>query len=103
MGGQGKDLIFGIFDQPQGVLEGLLYLFWCEDHTKSCAHVNLRDRKKAKDVGVRSETSAVERNIFRALDLRPESQAQDSGQWNRKQTSSGEDDDQRKVNIFASR
>ena len=44
MGGQRRDLIFNIFDQYQSI-QIFLCLFWHEDHTKTCACVNLQDWK----------------------------------------------------------
>ena len=42
-------------------LKGFLCLFWCKDHIKSCACVNLWNWKRTKDAGqVRSKTPVVE-------------------------------------------
>ena len=46
MCGQRRELIFSIFDQLQIVKKvSFVCQFWCEYYTKSCACVNLRDRK----------------------------------------------------------
>ena len=49
IGGQGGDLIFGIFEVALAGPETFLCLFWPKDHTKSCACKNLRDRKKDEE------------------------------------------------------
>ena len=70
-------------------LEGPLCLFWCKDHTKSCACMNLQDWTKDIDQsGVRFRG----RETFRAQDVGPE-QLKGSMESRMKKRSS-EDDDQ---------
>ena len=103
-------------------LEGPFCLFWHEDHTKSCACVNLQDQKKRRrtlgELGVRlwSKVSHIQGPGHEARQSNPR-QGPDSWGENAKPSSqekktrgsnvrngmsSNEDDDQRWISIFDS-
>ena len=58
MGGQRRDLIFGIFEVASECSEDLFCLFWREDRTKSCARENLQNRKKGRRTLVSKKVSS---------------------------------------------